>query len=221
MVNFSGTISIKEQDSSKKYIHKTGYLNPSNNYISFGDADVMVNYIGILNFNKTILSACNFQEKTSWNGFNFTNVSLTLTYRKDTKPTTSSLFTFALGHSSVIQTGTAFNNLTLKVQGIKPNAISGKNFTFNLTTLFQLLINSTDFLPNEDTWFLYIKCTSISTDSTFYRVSNDSCAHSISFAGNYSEPVTSPFYLYEDDKWKTLTPYIYDGKWIKLDAKMF
>lgn len=229
MANFSGTISIIEKDSQGKYIHNTGYLNGTNLYL--GDSDVYTSsgMVGILNFNKSILQTCNLpDEVTSWQGFDFgqdpeegdPRVKLILIYREGTKPTTNTEFTFGLS-SSKLTDETNFTNLTTKIT-VKPKTISGKNFTFSLTNLFKNLIGSSnpDILPDTETWYLYIK-TNNSSSAQFYRKSNVSCQHSISFNGNYSEPVTSPFYLYEDDKWKTLTPYIYDGKWIQLDAKMF
>lgn len=173
----------------------------------------------------------------SWKQLSFTNVKLSLVEEKGTIPTGTKwdvVLSTTLPNTNnpwANDTNTGFKNTNVSQFGITATVTTEKSkqlFTFDLTTLFNLLRQQTNILPTTTSWYLIIRASgeiSGSGDLYFYSRNQSDADETwrtprLNFIANYSS-YSSPFYLYEDDKWKTLTPYIYDGKWIQLDAKMF
>lgn len=226
--------SFKSTNSS--FVKTTDlYLKPSNSTGKFAC---------FLFFNNSINSLLNLNEKT-WASVSITNASITLL---SDSPVPNSGYTIGIGIDnnnfqpqfiSKVEEGLwkfETNYVSATKEGYQPTVSSSSNnlvpnkgtLTFEFKDLFSKISTSNSFKPSTTKWYIFIHHPTInnyvnkSNSSRFYSVSESKekgTTIQLTILGEKKE--ISPFYLYEDDKWKILTPYIYDGKWIKLDAKMF
>lgn len=218
--------------------YSTSFTKEGNQNVYF--SKTILGAIGFSNSINTILKT----NKKSWKDFSFSKMTLQLQSR-DTSLTSG----FSIGLCSsdpigsisdtddsvlkkvITSTNCDSTNFTIS----KPADFSKNVYSFSFLSLFQGLTKDDEqkFSPDSENWYLVLWHSTLSNSETFYsrNYSNYKQFENTDINGSIvsqtmqfqiqGDFVTSPFRYYEDDTWKILTPYIYDGKWIKLDAQMF
>ena len=219
--------------------YSTSFTEEGNQNVYF--SKTILGVIGFSNSINTILKT----NKKSWEDFSFSKMTLQVQSR-DTSLTSG----FSIGlFSSEKPIGTISNtddsilnkivtytncdstNFTIS----KPTNFSKNVYSFSFLSLFQGLTKDDEqkFSPDSEYWYLVLWHSTLSSSETFYSRNysdyklfkntdiNGSIVNQTMQFQIQGDFVTSPFRYYENDTWKILTPYIYDGKWIKLGAQMF
>lgn len=219
--------------------YSTSFTEEGNQHVYF--SKTILGVIGFSNSINTILKT----NKKSWEDFSFSKMTLQVQSR-DTSLTSG--FSIGLFSSdkpigsisddtdSILQKSVKYINCDPTIE--KPTDFDKNVYSFSFLSLFQGLTKDDEqkFSPNSKYWYLALWHSTLSNSETFYSrnyssyklFENTDTNGSIvnqtmqfQIQGDFVTSPTSPFRYYEDNAWKILTPYIYDGKWIQLDAKMF